>query len=281
MPGTAVIPATQTTYVDSSQPSRSFPSTPTLLAGFLGGAVFRSLVRAPFPSAAIPAGATVLSATLDLFLTSSEQPAPPTPYAAYRLTSPWTEVGTAWSSQPGFDPVPVATLSFGSEVGLFKSWDVTGLVAAWQSGLLPNFGVMIRSGNETTDNVARFVSRFTPTPALAPRFTVVFEVLPPPPPGVETVATGDTFAGSQVRAVGEFTTYTVWVNNTGGFAAVVRLELGPDGSHFLVDGAETVVAPDQLVALVPYRFAAFARVGYRSAVAGHPTTLEIRINTLE
>lgn len=276
MPSTAVIPANQTTYVISALPNNSVLAPPTLLVGFASNSVYRTLVAGPFPASSIPAGATITQATLDLYLIRNDQPAPLTDYTVYRATGPWSESTVTWNTQPPFDPTPVSTVSIGSEIGLFRSWDVTNLVAGWQAQTMPNYGVLLRSANEATVNLKGFSSRFATLPTLRPRFTVLYE--PPAPPPVEIVATGDAFAGSQARPVGQYTTYTFWVRNTGAQPGVVRLEVGPDGTLFSVDSSETTLAPGGMLALVPYRFASFARVGYRSALTGLPTTLEIRLD---
>src|SRR4029450_8157366 len=122
-------------------------------------------VLVQFDLSAIPANATINSATLNMQAT---QIGGALNIDVYELQQSWTEgaaAGTAgaanWTERaagtpgtaPGrtFDPTAVATINTGT-VGQ-HSWDITSLVQAWVDGSKANNGVMIGSpdggGNRT------------------------------------------------------------------------------------------------------------------------------------
>lgn len=110
----------------------------------------------------VPTGATILSASLDLWLNYEDPPEPRYPQNmtvdVYDVTRYWTSpnwnnmanaYGTLWGSvdigdnwgTPGYGPYTV---------------DVTNLVQAWVDGTLPNYGIMLR-GQETGPALSKSV----------------------------------------------------------------------------------------------------------------------------
>lgn len=110
-----------------------------------------SLVR--FDLSSIPAGSSIDSATLRLYLNGG---AGTNPVSIHAATSAWAEGTVTYQSfDQDFDPAVAGVIQPDSPTAL-KSADVTGLVTSWLLGGLPNHGMLL----ETTGNQKNiFVSR--------------------------------------------------------------------------------------------------------------------------
>jgi concanavalin A-like lectin/glucanase superfamily protein len=141
-----------------------------------------------FDVSAIPAGAKVLSAQLEL---KQQNVSKPGLAGVYRLTRSWQE-GTrngggiadgatwqtfdgssAWSQAGGdFDPTLYAATSLSdADSGQWVGWEVRDLVQLWVSGT-PNYGLML-AGDGAVQN-ASFASRETNNPLDTPKLTVTY-----------------------------------------------------------------------------------------------------------
>lgn len=141
----------------------------------------RSLLK--FDLSAIPPGATISSATLTLTagLGYSQIADRHTDVAA--VSQPWDANATwtrASAGVPWQEGVPVTGAAFAvnSDVILAPqseavTWDVTRLVAAWNSGSLPNYG-MVLSANE--GDSLHFYSASAGNPAFRPTLSVTYSV---------------------------------------------------------------------------------------------------------
>ncbi|XXT19840.1 DNRLRE domain-containing protein [Sorangium sp. So ce429] len=136
------------TYIASDQPDRSFGGRVDLLVGTPPGtdAVRSTLLL--FEVAAVPRGATLLTARVGLRLESTSGPGT---LSVHRVVKDWDE-GESWASfgQDGFDPAPVAT--FGNQTDSVEatgviSFDLTGLVTSWLDGKTDDHGILLRADN--------------------------------------------------------------------------------------------------------------------------------------
>jgi hypothetical protein len=159
LPGATVTDAA--VLVDPLDPTRSVANYGALLAlpaGELGPTTYQGLLR--FELGVIPAGATLVSATLEL--TSAASLGAPT-VSLHRVTAPWSELSVSGSSFAGaFDPVAAASFPSGGP-GASLTIDVLPLVAPWVSGAQPNHGVLLAAGP------GRVVFRSSEVPSAAER----------------------------------------------------------------------------------------------------------------
>lgn len=134
------------TYIASDQPDQSFGERVDLLVGAPPNisAVRSALVR--FDLAAVPRGATVLTARVGLRLESTSGPGT---ISVHRVLKDWDE-SESWSSfgKEGYDPTPVAIS--GNQTALVNasailSFDVAGLVASWLDGKTDDYGILLRA----------------------------------------------------------------------------------------------------------------------------------------
>lgn len=100
-----------------------------------------------FDLSAIPPGATVTRATLQLFANETGDGT----IRVHRVTAPWQESSVTYASfDQSFTSETVAALRFDSRHGSShptqKSVDVTALVGTWVSGQRPNRGLLLEAG---------------------------------------------------------------------------------------------------------------------------------------
>jgi hypothetical protein len=104
------------------------------------GGPSRALLRHDL--AAVPAGATVVSASLSVFQLYRTTAAT---IHVHRVTAPWSEASVTWSSfGSSFDPAVAASFNApgGGSFG-FRTVDVVDLAQAWVDGALANHGVLL------------------------------------------------------------------------------------------------------------------------------------------
>ena len=112
------------------------------------GKEYRALVQ--FDLSAVPAGAQILGATLQLELNSFGETAV---VEAHRLLRDWTELGVTWDNcdgtnpwtAPGGDFAPAVSGSFLADSVGHQSMDISDLTRAWVDGSLSNFGLILLS----------------------------------------------------------------------------------------------------------------------------------------
>lgn len=126
---------------------------------------------------ALPVGAQVLSATLQLYLQSQSTLSGKTvgvyqmvqPHAwngnatwnTYDGTNAWTTSGGGgdYTTNPQGNPSASTSVGGSNGVGRYFSWDITQLIAGWDSSTLPDYGLLVRATNETTsENLFQFNS---------------------------------------------------------------------------------------------------------------------------
>ena len=103
-------------------------------------------------SSAIPPGATLTSASLNLYVWQVSDKT----VNAHRVTADWDEMVITWNNFGGaFDAAVEASLLV--DAGGYHSFDVTALVQAWLDGTHPNYGFLLEQG--TTFPRSIFISR--------------------------------------------------------------------------------------------------------------------------
>jgi hypothetical protein len=109
----------------------------------------RSFVQ--FDISAIPAGKTIFSASLDLYMETA--PTASRNDDAHRISSGWAEGTITWNNQPPVAGSPTSSIATGTTSLVWKSWDVKSDVAAFMAGTYSNYGWRIRDQVEDTAGV--------------------------------------------------------------------------------------------------------------------------------
>jgi hypothetical protein len=201
---TVVLPAHQdATLIESLDGSLANGAGPALFAGRTGQAsrsVRRALLRFDVASA-LPGGAQVTSARLELSLTPSNPRA--IALELHRVTADWGEGDAAssggggalatfgdstwvhrfydtedWADPGGdFDPTSIATAVV-ADTGSYAWGSTPALVAdvqRWLDAPAANFGWILLGGEDAASTAKRFASRESPDPSMHPRLVVEFE----------------------------------------------------------------------------------------------------------
>ena len=152
------------------------------------GGDWRSVIE--FNLGRLPYGASVLSATLELYRINGFGN-DPGPVNFHAVTQSWVEgtnnggtgAGVTWDyrdtsalpwNTPGgdYDPVPGASVVLDASVDTWFSIDVTSLVRDWSNGTRPNYGMIMVAGDPVVR--AEFSSSEDANPALRPKLSVTY-----------------------------------------------------------------------------------------------------------
>ncbi len=152
------------TTLDPSSPTTNYGAS----LGFNATKTEEALIRADLSS--IPAGATVNSATLNLYVSSVNDK---NPVNFHTIVAPWAEGTVTYSSfNQQYNHAVVASLT-ATKVGV-KSIDLTSLTQAWVAGSTPNYGVLLETVPQNKTAQVNFISSEDPTPANEPSFVVCY-----------------------------------------------------------------------------------------------------------
>lgn len=118
--------------------------------------VLRSLVQ--FDVSSIPAGTTITSATLRVYLVGYwDYRNRWRTVTSYRLAGAWQETTVNWNNCPAYAETYGSVDTISNGVWQYYDLDVTALAQAWISGAYPNYGLMLRgpeiSGAESSTRV--------------------------------------------------------------------------------------------------------------------------------
>jgi len=162
--------------VMEGRPTYNFGSTSDMWVGYddylePDGRIVRSLVR--FDLSSIPAGATINSATLRLYLVGSwDYPGKTRTITTYRTGSSWSESSVTWNNKPSYaEAYGSAGVTHGS--GVWYSFDVTNLVRGWVNGTWPNYGIMLR-GPEWSGSDSSWKSFATRESSYDPQLVITY-----------------------------------------------------------------------------------------------------------
>lgn len=186
------------TTLDAWSPDTAFGSDTLLRLRYNAGTPSTHMVPLlRFDVSAIPTGATVLEAYLDLYLSSAERADRDVGAAVHGLLRPWNEATATWQRPaagqswaqpgalgPGLDHM--ITASDSKTVKLPAGWynfNVTDLVKRWAADPSSNHGLMLqaRPGTVPTNMEVRFSARESREVSIRPKLRVKYLIQPPTP----------------------------------------------------------------------------------------------------
>lgn len=178
-PSTVTLQAVADAHIDDGAPSVNFGSATNLWVALYGE--FNSLQQtlARFDLSSIPSGATIDSATFQVYLNQATGLASVT-MSFSRAGASWAEGSVTWNNRPTF--YLVSSASVGNGTG-WISWDATTLVRNWKSGAVANYGVGLTGPVSGSLYARRFTSREGGT---APRLVVTYRQATPTPTATPT-----------------------------------------------------------------------------------------------
>ena len=156
--------------------------TQRLPVGGVDDKVWRAALR--FPLDWLPPGARIASASLELYFDGAcvapRRRAVPCAKSDYTVDA-HAVLSPSWTKEREVDSDPVATASttVSTTFARWISWDLTGLVADWAGGVVPNRGVLLKLAEEEEGfgvSGPYFPSSSFGTAVLRPRLSVLYTV---------------------------------------------------------------------------------------------------------
>lgn len=135
-----------------------------------------------FDLATIPAGATILSANLELFHYTSpfnighSNMSGPANCWLERITQPWSESSVTWNNQPATTGINSLNVPAPTLMNQNYSLNVTQLVQDILNNPGSSYGMMLRLQNESAYRSLLFASSDAPNSAFHPRLTVEYDL---------------------------------------------------------------------------------------------------------
>lgn len=161
----------------------------TWSSGGCGSGTHRSLI-AFTELATIPTGATIVSATLELFgvptsvISHGNSYYPGSPYPntnptqLHTITGAWNESTVTWNTQPAFNPTPLLTIPTSTSRYNYNyvnsSAALVSQVQTWVSTPASNRGLLMKLATEVHYRSMVFASSDHPDPSLRPKLTVTY-----------------------------------------------------------------------------------------------------------
>ena len=142
-----------------------------------------------FDLSAIPAGATINSATVSIYVNFnafSPVSSRLTSVSLYQVTADWTETGVTYDTKPAWGAVSVTSMSIPAGTGSggnipfngYINGNITSLVQGWLNGTATNFG-LATSDTYTSAGLLRISARETSGTSQDPRLRVTYTPAPP------------------------------------------------------------------------------------------------------
>jgi len=167
-----------------------------------------------------------------------------------------------WNNQP-----PINQSIRGRPVRILPGWnelDITPVAQAWRNGMGGNFGVMLRTRENSQDVVGFDIQRHETLPVLELFFK---ESDPRCSEGCfsDIYPVGEQIGYSHWKESCGHTLYTFFVQNLGTSDVEVFVQISPDRHAVVDENALYPVMARQTEAIVPQKFAFFTRLAFRTA----------------
>jgi hypothetical protein len=173
-PTTVTLNSIADTWLDQNNNSTNYGSDALMQSGKdAGQKIFRPLLE--FDISSLPAGATVVSATLRLYVENNFGQKDKQ-IALHRITAAWNENTVTWNSVGGgiFDPTQMAPTTFDKTTG-WKEWVVPpGLLHEWIDGASLNYGLLLDYISTDKNNYFKFATKEHTDPTLRPQLVIEY-----------------------------------------------------------------------------------------------------------
>ncbi len=165
----------------------NFGLSPNLFVGYWGNPEWtRAILH--WSSLPLPSNATLVSATLQLYMHTADTP-DAMDVTVHRMSTGWTELGSSWNDYDGsnpwnasggggdFDPTAIDGVSDITTVPGWYAWNVTSAARDWWTGTSVNLGLLVRQANDdlrVSLGRKEFYSSDAPNASLRPRLELAY-----------------------------------------------------------------------------------------------------------
>lgn len=156
-----------------SRADLNYCATTRLDLGAGGGSVYRTLLEWSNLSA-VPPHANILDARLDLYMEAADNATAVPPVSLHERLRTVSDCATTWNryetaslwTTPGgdFKATPEHTANAQPTTPGWRSWQLNRLVESWVDGSIPNRGLLLKSTDETVQNVLHYTSSESTSP---------------------------------------------------------------------------------------------------------------------
>lgn len=155
------------TSISQAYPTQNYGNAVDVFVGRNETTFNESHALLQFNVSSVPAGSTIISATLILQGTINRALTSPQAAIAISPTAnlgSWTEMGVTWNNRPGDESQGDPSSTFVD--GGFNYWNVTNIVRAWNSGALLNYGFRLKPANGELGSASLVAREGSPDPQL-------------------------------------------------------------------------------------------------------------------
>jgi len=246
---------------------------------YFGASVYRILME--FDLSDIPTSQNIDRAILKVYVSNATEEEVASLFRVHRINELWQEESVTWNNQPTFQETPSSNTTEVYGKGFYE-WDITELVRAWVSEVYPNFGLLLK-----TDEIDSFTTKLIYTrneavelelrPALLVEYMSssvklcdrCFESI------MEAYETTNDYLYSSSFDASNKSTISFIIKNDGFEGVMVKLQLSPDNIDFFDDSKELPLAIGESKVIVPYRFARYMRIAFKSSIAASSSSIKI------
>jgi hypothetical protein len=155
------INASQSTFIASNYPDTNYSSIALNEVGNFTVPVAVESGFLYFDTSSLPSTATIVSATLSIFVSSV--PNDDITLYYYNCISSWNEATLTWNTRPGAAGTPLTSKIYRSTDSGYVSVDITDGVQQWVNGTTYNYGLQLGTINYLTWNSIVYYSSASST----------------------------------------------------------------------------------------------------------------------
>ncbi|TCK98612.1 hypothetical protein EDC19_1044 [Natranaerovirga hydrolytica] len=284
------VKTSKATFINSKNPNKNYNMDNALWVGRQGKRDgLNSLLY--FDISQLKTIKEVKKATLKLYFDFVPNPNVESEIRPYLISESWNVKTVTWLNSPDISCLKGNSINV-CQKGVYEL-DVTPIIKTWLEEIYPNYGILLGSRSNRTDDYKRIYKYnknnpcdFFVEPTLIVEYekdiTAInksfiigrqsFEAL------IEKETQND-FRYSEANNTSDKTLVTYFIKNIGEHTAQVKLQVSGNHEDYVDDTPEFEIAPLETIALVPKIYGKYTRVAFKSHHYNASTTLKINFQS--
>lgn len=144
------ITAEADTYVDSGNATTNYGTQTAMTASYSDSSAVSYYAYVKFPLSLLPTGASVESASIKLYVTSTDQ----SEFEIYLVSGAWNETSMTWNNKAAQGDYLTSGTFASGQYNNISGGDVPTIVQEWFDGTTSNNGILIRKGTGAEGSVS-------------------------------------------------------------------------------------------------------------------------------